>query len=78
VGTDPLDACADNRRDAAWPPDFDNDKRVGLLDVAAMATRLGSRAGGPRYSRRFDLNTDGRIDLWDGLILLKYFGKTCV
>jgi uncharacterized repeat protein (TIGR01451 family) len=78
VGTDPLDACADNRLDAAWPPDFDNDNRVGLWDVVALAVRLGSRAGGPRYSQRFDLNANGRIDFWDGLILLKYFGKTCV
>ena len=78
VGTDPFDACADNRRDAAWPPDFDNDKRVGISDTVALALRLGSSAGSPRYSRRFDLNADGRIDLWDGLILLKYFGKTCI
>jgi uncharacterized repeat protein (TIGR01451 family) len=78
VGTDPLDACADNRQDAAWPPDFDNDKRVGISDAVALALRLGSRAGGPRYSRRFDLDADGRIDLWDSLILLKYFGKTCI
>jgi Tol biopolymer transport system component len=77
VGTDPLDACADNRLDAAWPPDFDNDRKVGLSDVVAIALRLGSRAGGPRYSQRFDLNADGRIDLWDGLILLKYFGERC-
>jgi uncharacterized repeat protein (TIGR01451 family) len=77
VGTDRLDACADNRRDAAWPPDFDNDRRVGVKDVAALAIRLGSRAGGPRYSRRYDLDADGRIDIWDGLILLKYLGKTC-
>jgi hypothetical protein len=77
VGTDPLDACADNRRDAAWPPDFDNDRRVGISDGVALAIRLGSRVGGPRYSRRFDLDADGRIDLKDGLILLKYFGKTC-
>jgi hypothetical protein len=78
VGTDPLDACADNRRDAAWPPDFDNDRRVGISDGVALALRLGSRVGGPRYSRRFDLDADGRIDLMDGLILLKYFGKTCI
>jgi hypothetical protein len=44
----------------------------------AVIGRGNRRAGGPRYSRRFDLDADGRIDLMDGLILLKYFGKTCI
>jgi hypothetical protein len=77
VGTDPLDACADGRSDAAWPPDFNNDRKVGLRDVVELCRHLGSREASPRYSARHDLNADGRIGWQDAQILKRYVGKTC-
>ena len=77
VGTDPLDACADDRSDTAWPPDFNNDGKVGFRDAVALLVRLGSKDGNWRYSPRYDLDADGRIGWRDALILVKYLGETC-
>jgi len=78
VGTDPLDDCPDDYLDAAWPPDFNNDRKVGFRDAGALVVRLGSREGRWRYSRRYDLDADGRIGWQDALILARYLGETCV
>jgi hypothetical protein len=77
VGTDPLDACPDNRSDAAWPPDFNNDRKVGFYDTVALLVRLGSEKGNWRYSPRYDLDADGRVGWRDALILARYLGETC-
>jgi hypothetical protein len=78
VGTDPLDACSDDYSDAAWPPDFNNDGKVGLRDAVALLVRLGSKDGNWRYSARYDLDADGRIGWQDALIFARYLGETCV
>jgi len=78
VGTDPLGDCPDNYLDAAWPPDFNNDRKVGFRDAGALVVRFGSREGSWRYSLRYDLNADGRIGWHDALILAQYLGETCV
>jgi hypothetical protein len=77
VGTDPLDACPDNRSDAAWPPDFNNDRKVDFRDAVAPVVRLGSKQGDWRYSPRYDLDADGRIGWQDAVILGRYLGATC-
>jgi hypothetical protein len=77
VGTDPLDACPDHSSDAAWPPDFNNDRKVGVRDAVGLVVRLGSKQGDWRYSRRYDLDADGRVGWQDALILGRYLGATC-
>jgi hypothetical protein len=42
IGTDPLDACADNTSDAAWPPDVNNDTVVDVIaDITPVANDFG-------------------------------------
>ena len=78
VGTDPLDACPDYLSDAAWPPDLNNDRKVGLRDVMELLRRLGSIETDRRYSARYDLDADGQIGWRDALILVRYLGQTCI
>jgi hypothetical protein len=47
IGTDPLDACPDDRDDAAWPPDIDNNAKINVLDIVKFRGPLiGARADG--------------------------------
>ena len=83
MGTDSLDACADDTNDDAWPPDIKNDGEVDILDVLKFKWVLGSHLGGsgPKdhtYNRRYDMNADGEIDILDVLKLKPFFGKTCI
>ncbi len=41
IGTDPLDGCADDPSDNAWPVDFDNDIFVTSSDLSAVAGVIG-------------------------------------
>jgi len=71
IGTDQFDACPDNLSDAAWPPDFKNDKSVDLSDILAVANKQGTS------EKRYDLNADGNVDTKDIDIIKSYYGKTC-
>jgi hypothetical protein len=70
MGTDSLDACPDIVQDPAWPPDFNGDRKVDVLDIGKFRPVLGSKLGrtGPKdymYDRRFDLNADREINVLD-------------
>ena len=69
MGTNPNLACGVN----AWPPDFNDDKAVNILDQQMM----GSKAILP-YDKRYDLNGDGKVNSTDQLALAKLVGKTCI
>jgi len=77
LGTDPFDDCPDNTSDEAWPPDFNNDRRVNLADIGPLRRAFNSRTGDPNYSRRVDLNTNGSINLGDIIMLRAYFNTIC-
>jgi len=82
MGTDPLDACADDANEQAWAPDIKNDGEVDILDVLTFKWVLGSLLGGsgPKdhtYNRRYDMNADGEIDILDILKLKPFFNTTC-
>jgi hypothetical protein len=82
LGTDSLDACADNSNDQAWPPDFKNDRNVNILDVAKFRLVIGSNMGGsdPKdymFDRRYDLKTDRKINILDVVKMRPYMGATC-
>jgi len=72
IGTDPLDACPDDKYDPTWPPDFNNDRSVNILDVLFYKPKLA----GP-YDKRYDLNTDGTVNILDVLLFKPLLGKTC-
>ena len=64
MGTDSRDKCSDSvsnpwgaPTDDAWPPDFDQNKVVNVLDVIKFKPVLLTLYGDHLYDRRFDLNT---------------------
>ncbi len=73
VGTNPNLACGAN----SWPPDFDNDGVVSILDLSRLASHYGTKVGDAGYSARFDLNGDGAINIIDLSIVAGYFLKQC-
>lgn len=77
IGTNPNKVCAKNSKDDVWPPDTNNDKWVNHLDVSLMVPSMNSKAGDANYKKRFDLNTDGKIDRADVDVLTKFFLKAC-
>jgi hypothetical protein len=86
MGTDHLAACAitstasDEPLPDAWPPDFNDDQVVNILDVLlVLPPFFGSTvAGGPPYTPRADLVPDGVINILDVLkVLPPYFGSFC-
>lgn len=75
VGTDPNKSCGVN----AWPIDFDNNREVNIFDVAAFQPHFFAEIGQANYDRRFDLNADGTIDIFDVSFLSPpNFFKTCI
>jgi hypothetical protein len=81
IGTDPNLACGPS----AWPPDFDDNQTVNLLDVLEFKPHYGSSVQNPDpngdgiidYDPRYDLNADGSIDLLDLLPLKPSFKTSC-
>ncbi len=82
MGTLPLAACpvtTDTKDEDpdAWPPDFNDNRRVDIYDVLRFRVPFGSAAGDAAYDPRFDLNMDGLINIFDVLIMRPYFGTEC-
>jgi len=73
IGTNPYLACGVN----AWPPDFNNDGKVNGADYQMLSQHSGSSLGQTKYSVRFDLNVDGKIDIKDYFVWKNYNGKKC-
>ena len=76
IRTDKADNCADNTNDAAWPPDFNNDKAVNMTDVDLLKAYFGQRVKGEN-NRRYDLNADKTINLSDVFLLRNFYGRGC-
>jgi hypothetical protein len=82
MATDAFDACPNNPSHQAWPPDFDSNALVDILDVLHFKPVLGAQFGGPDpedryYDRRYDLNADAIIDILDVLTIKPHLGVTC-
>ena len=72
MGTDPNVACDDGLGLPDWPPDFDEDKTITIIDVLQMKPVFGTP------SARHDLNgTGGNIDIVDVLQMKPIFGQSC-
>ncbi|MDP2671861.1 MAG: Ig-like domain-containing protein [bacterium] len=71
IGTFPDRSCGID----AWPPDFNNDNILSSGDLLMLAFRVPSKAGDSKYSKRFDLNTDGSLDSKDQDIVSDWFVK---
>ena len=77
IGTDPYDACPDNPTDHAWPPDFNNSRKVDIVDEGFFRLVFLSQKGDGKYIKRYDLNADDRINILDVGATRPYFNKTC-
>lgn len=78
MGTDPSSACANNNNHAAWPPDFDNNRTVNILDITKLTPpTFNTSQGNDNYKNRYDLNADGTINILDTTIAQSYFNKNC-
>jgi hypothetical protein len=77
--TDPLDGCADDPSDAAWPLDVNNDGVVTVPgDVLNFAGRIGAVSGSLNWRQRLDFNGDGAITIpGDVLMYAGRIGQTC-
>ncbi len=70
IGTDATLSCGAN----AWPPDFDDNKTVNILDVLTVTGSVSPAA----YNKRRDLNTDGAVTQADiDVVANQYYGRTC-
>lgn len=77
VKTDYADNCPDDGQDAAWPPDFNNDRLVNTNDVNIIKNFFNTKAGDNRFNRRYDLNADKSINSLDVYIVSQYLNKGC-
>jgi len=77
IGPDPHDACPDYPNDDAWPPALNRDTRVNVLDLLLYRPVILSAEGDANFNRRFDLNTNGIVDIADLMIFRPLIGTSC-
>jgi hypothetical protein len=81
VGTDPLLPCNQtttaNDEPDAWPPDFNDDRQVNILDVTALRAVYGTSSGQSGYNARYDLDASGGIGVTDTVRLRPVYGTAC-
>lgn len=77
LGTDPYDNCSDDTLDAAWPPDFDNNRRIDREDRQMLQDYLKGGKKALQYNKRYDLSVDGKIDKDDFDMLQRHQGSIC-
>jgi hypothetical protein len=84
LGTNPEAACpatpsVDDDEIDAWPPDFDDDQTITILDIAHLTPPTPDTGPlDPDYDPRRDLNGDGAINILDIVRLTPpMFGQTC-
>jgi hypothetical protein len=74
IGTDDWDDCPDNSSDDAWPPDFNNSRKVTSADLVLF--RLNAQWLGRPYNARYDLNASGKVTSGDLVIFRQnYIGS---
>jgi hypothetical protein len=54
--------------------DVDNNHKVEIKDIFAIAKAYGSSVGQPKYNSNLDINNDGKIDIKDIFATAKNFG----
>ncbi len=79
IGTDPAVACEDGAGLPDWPPDFDDNKVINIIDVGQVMTPyFGMISTDLGWDPRRDLVPDGVINISDvGKVLPPVFGSVC-
>jgi glucose/arabinose dehydrogenase len=78
IGTDPLDNCADNATDNAWPADITNNGFVDTGDIGAVTNWFGAAV--PPAPARVNVAPDppnGFVDTGDIGGITNFFGVGC-
>jgi len=82
IGTDPLDARADNATDNAWPADINNDHFSDIVDLIFLTGNFGT-AVAPAPAR-FNIAPDPAVqapdafvDITDIIRITAMFGQGC-
>ena len=78
IGTDPLDGCADDAADDAWPADINNDRFSDISDISALTGVFGEPV--PSAPARYDIAPtmpDGFVDITDVSRMSGLFGMGC-
>lgn len=82
IGTDETQPCnltatPDDEVTDAWPPDFNDDREVGIADVISLRDKYNTSNGDGSYQTRFDLNADGTVNISDVTIIRNRYGEQC-
>ncbi|KPJ49565.1 MAG: hypothetical protein AMJ38_03110, partial [Dehalococcoidia bacterium DG_22] len=79
IGTDPLSACPEDPEHDCWPPDVNADAWCNVLDILKFPAEhvLLTEAGDPGYQRRYDVATDGAINVLDILAVARHLMTAC-
>jgi hypothetical protein len=80
MNTDPKADCPVTTSHKAWPPDFDNNKTINILDIVQLTPPTFGAVKGvdPEYTDRKDLNADTVINILDIVKLTPpQFGTGC-
>ena len=73
IGTDPKRACSMDR----WPPDFNSDHDVNVIDINIMKPAFFSMGPNPPYQLRLDLKPDNSINVLDINRMKPFFFLSC-
>ncbi|TET56775.1 hypothetical protein E3J51_04280, partial [Candidatus Bathyarchaeota archaeon] len=58
------------------PGDVDADRDVDIFDIVAIVTAYGSAEGDPEYVPNYDINDDGKVDIFDIVIASGNYKKS--
>lgn len=73
----PATAFAGDEATDSWPPDFNDDRQINFLDVAAFVGKVNPAYGEPGFLKRFDLDRNSRVNVVDVYVLSGYLGRQC-
>ncbi len=79
LGTNAVDNCpgVPGTGGDAWPPDFNQDRVVDVVDALSLKPLFGSTLGDGKYLPRKDLDANGTINIVDVLALKPFFNESC-
>jgi len=73
----PQTPAANDETVDAWPPDNNDDQRIGLADVLGYIPVFNSSYPNAPYDPRYDLDQSGGVRLPDVLSFIPVFNKVC-
>lgn len=79
IGTNFSKACPSSFKDVVWVPDFNNDKVVDQNDRRIIDNAFDPKTYlNAKYNKRYDLNTDGKLDGIDRNLIEFFINQSCI